>query len=245
MAARRGGVRLVAQARPRGPLRDLAEAALGGELNLSLVQGAADICGTITLELAEREVLPLWDARRWPKRTAAGRLFWALGAHLWRGWTLIRPRVPARGRAALRDAVAEEHLWGVPRSRPTPSFLAWTLIEQGNLEDARAVLEPVPLDQVPTYGGAQLQRSRAELFLAEGSFAAALDEAEAGAAGLTWVVNPASLPWGIAPGAGARRAGADRGGHRARARRAGARAAVGRAGDDRAHAPGPREPKAR
>ncbi len=181
---------------PADRCADLAEAALGGELNLSLVQGAADICGTITLELAEREVLPLWDAGL-AEAHRSGSLFWALGAHLWRGWTLIRHGFLPEAEQSLRDAVAEEHLWGVPPIQTyTPSFLAWTLIEQGRLEEARAVLEPVPLDQVPTYGGAQLHRSRAELFLAEGSFAAALEEAEAGAAGLTWVVNPAPLPWG-------------------------------------------------
>jgi DNA-binding CsgD family transcriptional regulator len=181
---------------PADRTADLAEEALGGELDLNLLSGASDIMAAITTEFAERDIMPLWDAAVEDAHRRGG-LFWALGLHLWHGWHLIRHGALTEGEEALRESLAEEALWGVPPIQTyAPSFLAWTLIEQGRLAEARSVLEPIPVDSVPTYGGSHLHRARAELFLAEGSFAEALAEAEAGEASVPWVVNPASIPWG-------------------------------------------------
>jgi DNA-binding NarL/FixJ family response regulator len=172
------------------------EKSLKGELDLNLMSGASDIMGVIVLEFAEREVFPLWDAAL-EEMHRGGSLFWALGLHLWRGWNLIRQGSLTEGEESLREAIAEEALWGVPPIQTyAPSFFAWALIEQGKLAEARAVLDAVPVDTAGTYGGQHLHRSRAELFLAEGSFAQALAEADTGQAMLPWVTNPASVPWG-------------------------------------------------
>jgi len=174
----------------------LAAEAIGGELELNLLMGAADIMGALVLELAEREVAPLWDAAL-EEAHRGGSLFWALTIHLWRGWSLIRSGLLREAEESLLEGHAEGRLWGVPALQSYPvSFLAWALVEQGKLDDARAVLEPVPVETVGTYGGQQLHRARAELFLAEGEHDAALAEAETGQAALPWVVNPAPLPWG-------------------------------------------------
>ena len=174
----------------------VVEQAVGDELDLNLLMGAADIMGVIVLEFAERDVWPLWD-RALEEAHRGGSLFWVLGMHLWRGWNLIRHGLLPEGEESLRSALEEEGLWGVPPIQTyAPSFLAWTLVEQGKLAEARAVLDPVPVDPVGTYGGQHLHRSRAELFLAEGSFEKALAEARTGEEGLPWVLNPASIPWG-------------------------------------------------
>jgi DNA-binding CsgD family transcriptional regulator len=181
---------------PADRVADLAEQMLGGELDLNLLSGTADIMAAITIELAERDVMPLWD-RAVEDAHRKGSLFWALGMHLWHGWHLIRHGSLTEGEEALRESLAEEALWGVPPIQTyAPSFLAWALVEQGRLAEARSVVEPIPVDPVGTYGGSWLHRARAELALAEGDFAAALDEAEAGEASIPWVVNPASIPWG-------------------------------------------------
>jgi DNA-binding CsgD family transcriptional regulator len=173
-----------------------AEKTIRGELDLNLLSGTADIMAAIVLEYAERDVWPLWDGAL-EEAHRGGSLFWALGLHLWRGWNLVRQGSLTEGEESLREALAEEALWGVPPIQTyAPSFLAWTLIEQGKLADAHAVLDPLPIESIGTYGGQQLHRARAELFLAEGSFDAALAEAETGEAMLPWIVNPASVPWG-------------------------------------------------
>jgi DNA-binding CsgD family transcriptional regulator len=181
---------------PADQIAAVAERAIGGELDLNLLMGAADIMALIALEFAERPVFPLWDAAL-EEAHRGGSLFWALGLHLWRGWNLIRHGALVEGEESLREALAEEKIWGVPPIQTyAPSFLAWTLVEQGRPAEARPVLEAVPVDPVGTYGGQHLHRARAELFLAEADYDKALNEAEQGEQSLPWVVNPASNPWG-------------------------------------------------
>jgi len=181
---------------PADRIADITERTLGGELDLNLMSGTADIMAAIVLEFAEREVTHLW-AGAVEEAHRGGSLFWALGLHLWHGWNLIRHGSLTEGEESVRESIAEEKIWGVPPTQAfAPAFLAWSLVEQGRLAEARAVLDPVPVDPVGTYGGSVLHRSRAELFLAEGDFAAALADAERGEAAVPYVLNPAANPWG-------------------------------------------------
>ena len=180
--------------RPAAETCAIALDSLAGGVLIEAENGYFTVGSAVPLVLAERrEGTEVWEAC-FADAHRRGSLFGAMGAHMWHGWTLIRLGNLPEAEESLRTALTEMEMWGNPRVEYTLGFLAWALIERGRLDEARAALERVPIESVPTWGGMHWKRSRVELLLAEGrneEALTALDEIRDS----VFARNPALFPW--------------------------------------------------
>jgi DNA-binding CsgD family transcriptional regulator len=156
----------------------LAQEALADDILIAADPGLFPVPALMVLTMADRdEALAGWQ-KLLDLAHRRGSLVGVLSVQLWSARTLL-------WRGDLRDAqerleAARERFaqWGRRRSRETygPAFLAATLTLRGDLAAARRVLEEdAQQDDDGSDGFAQLLGSRAQLLVAEGRHAEALD----------------------------------------------------------------------
>ncbi|HEX8123833.1 MAG TPA: BTAD domain-containing putative transcriptional regulator [Solirubrobacteraceae bacterium] len=116
---------------------------------------------------------------------------------MWRGWALSRRGEMVEAEAGLREALAGQVLWGLgPEVRAyTVGLAAETLLERGDVEGVRRLIEdavePPPGSDLRTF----LLTGRAQLALAEGDPAAAVAATDELARAASPIENPAWLLW--------------------------------------------------
>jgi DNA-binding NarL/FixJ family response regulator len=109
---------------------------------------------------------------------------------MWRGWTLILRGELRDAEASLREALADQRLWGNPRLHYSTAHLIQALVERGNLDEARGLLDVDPAPTAPTWPGHHWRRARVELLLAEGKYEEALAAAQEAARLIPWIEHP-------------------------------------------------------
>jgi DNA-binding CsgD family transcriptional regulator len=176
----------------------LAQQALDGDVLIAADPGLFPVPALMVLTMADRdEAVTGWEKLR-DLAHRRGALLGVLSVNLWSGRTLF-------WRGDLRDAqerleAANERFadWGRARSSQTygPAYLGATLVLRGDLAAAQAVLDAGQQEDDGSDGWAQLVASRAQLLIARGRFAEALEltrrlEASAAAIG----AFPGWPPW--------------------------------------------------
>ena len=153
----------------------------------------------VILTAAERpEVEEHWSERE-QAANRAGSLFGALTVHVWRAWGLL-------GEGQLDEAAADmirgqeaQNLWGSLVAAGTgqaAGVMASILVEKGQLEQARAVLDPEPIEHGASFGGVFRVAAEVELLLAERRHEEALVLAqEHFDASRRWIDNPGVVHW--------------------------------------------------
>ena len=106
-----------------------------------------------------------------------GSLLGVLSVNLWSGRTLLWRGELREAQERLESANERFAEWGRTRSRVTygPAFLGAVRLLRGDLAGARSTLAEGQADDDGSDGYAQLVRTRVELLLEEGDFAAALE----------------------------------------------------------------------
>ncbi|NHC13234.1 BTAD domain-containing putative transcriptional regulator [Motilibacter deserti] len=173
-----------------------AEHALADGKLQQVDNGLVWVGAIVTLALADRdEESSLWESTL-RQAYERGSLFTALTVSLWRGYSLLRQGDLPEAEAHLRTSVEQTLAWA-PTSGIGMSYslgwLAMTRFEQGDTDGAWATLRrdlPVSGD-----GTKVLATARAELLLAAGRHAEALEAAEEAAAGSSFMDNPGWRPW--------------------------------------------------
>jgi DNA-binding CsgD family transcriptional regulator len=155
----------------------LAQEALADDILIAADPGLFPVPALMVLTMADRdEAVSEWEKLR-DLAHRRGSLLGILSVNLWSARTLF-------WRGDLRDAqerleAARERFadWGRARSSQTygPAFLGATLVLRGDLAAARAVLDAGQQQDDGSDGCAQLLASRAQLLIAEGRFAEALE----------------------------------------------------------------------
>jgi DNA-binding CsgD family transcriptional regulator len=156
----------------------LAREALAGDVLINADPGLFPVPALMVLTVVDAdEAVAGWEKLR-ALAHRRGSLLGILSVNLWSGITLL-------WRGELRDAqerleAAHERFadWGRTRSRETygTAFLAAARLRRGDLEGARAVLAGGQEHDDGSDGFAELVRSRAELLLAEGHLAEAVEQ---------------------------------------------------------------------
>jgi len=160
-----------------GRCAGLAQRALADDVLIAADPGLFPVPALMVLTMADRdEALVGWE-KLLDLAHRRGSLVGVLSVQLWSARTLL-------WRGDLRDAqerleAARERFaeWGRRRSRETygPAFLAGALTLRGDLAAARTVLDGAQQDDDGSDGFVQLLGSRAQLLVAEGRYADALD----------------------------------------------------------------------
>jgi DNA-binding CsgD family transcriptional regulator len=155
----------------------LARRALAGDVLINADPGLFPVPALMVLTVVDAdEAVAGWD-KLLALAHRRGSLLGILSVNLWSGMTLL-------WRGELRDAqerleAAHERFadWGRTRSRETygTAFLAAARLRRGDLDGARAVLAGGQEHDDGSDGFAELVRSRAELLVAEGRFAEAVE----------------------------------------------------------------------
>jgi DNA-binding CsgD family transcriptional regulator len=151
------------------------------------------------LALADREeALDAWAAAMAEGHTRGSRLT-VSGVHLWRGWCWLQRGALDEARSELEEYVVATELRGGAGEAGMAycsGFLSRVLVEQGDLEAARAA---TALSASPTPGSdgdLQHRRGVIEVLLADGRWAEALAEVATAGARSRRRVNPAWVPFG-------------------------------------------------
>jgi DNA-binding NarL/FixJ family response regulator len=150
------------------------------------------------LVIADRpEALEAWDALL-ARAHVKGSLFTVLTAHLFRGYTLLLHGELVEAEESVALAIEEGELWGGLSLAALGYSLGWhaeALLELGQIEAARRVLDGMPRPAGHADGANFVRRGRIKLCLAEGRNEDALDLADEYARELKLVENPAIGPW--------------------------------------------------
>ena len=131
----------------------------------------------MVLTMADREeAVAEWEKLR-ALAHRRGSLLGVLSVNLWSGRTLLWRGELREAQERLEAANERFAEWGRTRSRETygSAFLGAARLLRGDLAGARAALADGQADDDGSDGYAQLARSRAELLLEEGDFAATLE----------------------------------------------------------------------
>jgi DNA-binding CsgD family transcriptional regulator len=181
---------------PRDECADLALAAIADGTLVEVDSGVSPVATACILTFAERpEIAGLWDG--WLEVAhRRGSAHGVLTVHVWRSVTLIAHGELVDTERSIEAGLEGHRLWGATVRAGTAQaygVLAWTLLEQGRLAEARAALEQETREPEMTYGGVFWRRPNAELLLAERDFEAAAAAADDLVS--DWVTNPAVVPW--------------------------------------------------
>jgi DNA-binding NarL/FixJ family response regulator len=155
----------------------LAERALADDVLIEVDPALFPVPALMVLTLADREEA----VAGWEKLLALahrrGSLLGVLSVNLWSGRTLLFRGELREAQERLESANERFAEWGRTRSRETygPAFLGAVQLLRGDLAGARSTLEEGQAVDDGSDGFAQLARTRAELLLEEGDFAAALE----------------------------------------------------------------------
>ena len=155
----------------------LAERALADDVLIGVDPALFPVPALMVLTMADREEA----VAGWEKLLALahrrGSLLGVLSVNLWSGRTLLWRGELREAQERLEAANERFAEWGRTRSRVTygPAFLGAVRLLRGDLAGARSTLEEGQPEDDASDGYAQLVRTRAELLLEEGDFAAALE----------------------------------------------------------------------
>jgi DNA-binding CsgD family transcriptional regulator len=183
---------------PADACADAAAAALeGGELIAIFQGGTVPIAPMMVLVWADREEgLAALDELR-AEAHRSGSLFTANGLHMFRGFALAARGDLAAAEEQVRTAVENSRMWGfgdLASQTFIRGFLCSTLVERGDLAEARRALGPEPHGR--DHEGVRFWLlGRLQLLVAEGDDAAAVAAANDLAARYPWITNPAVSPW--------------------------------------------------
>ena len=190
---------------PRGPGRstpglpteiaELSSWALADGLLIELDTGLMSVVAAIPLALADRDEAVTWFEAIDEAARAKGSVFAATGQMLWGGYTAFVRGELAEAQQGFRDSLETIALWGVPASAYSCGFIAQAAVEQGNLQEARAMLE---LSEVPPpLSDRMLILDKAEMavLLAEGKADEAVERSRASGMRAGWRRHPRYVPW--------------------------------------------------
>jgi DNA-binding CsgD family transcriptional regulator len=156
------------------------------------------LAAIIVLVLAEQpEALELWEQLR-AVAYRRGSLFAIIGLQLWRGFTLLTFGEIAEAGESLRQAAENEVSWARDSGAAiiyTSSFRARVLLEQGDVAGAQRSLERRGVSEAGSDGWLFAALAEAEIQLASGDHAGALEVLDRAQPHLWRVDNPAWLPW--------------------------------------------------
>lgn len=127
-----------------------------------------------------------------------GSLFSVVGLHVWQGWSLLAFGEVDEAAAALGQVEERDAAWARAGAAASPLIAttrARTLLEQGDVDGARAVLDR-SADATPGSDGAMFAAvAEAEVLVAEGRPAEALARVDRERAEFWRADNPSWLPW--------------------------------------------------
>ncbi len=181
--------RLCAAAPCAGAVR-LAREALTEQELYRVDNGLLWVVATTTQELADVDVMQLWEAALAHAREQ-GSLFAALSVHLWRGFSYLRRGDLDRALESLSLSDEEMRMWNSPvGSVYAFALMIAALLERGDVAGARAILE----QEITTHPGSDSERmlieSHADVLMAEGDHAAALEALDEARGLVRHLVNP-------------------------------------------------------
>jgi ATP/maltotriose-dependent transcriptional regulator MalT len=183
-----------------GSVAEVVEYSLAALEDGELVRttGGSSIIGPLrALSLADaEEAMDGFDA--WLEQAhQRGSLFAISTIHLFLGDLLRRRGELAEATDVLRAAVDEFALWGSGRmaQAQTRGFLAMTLLARGDVAGARRTLQPNPGEHDFENAGRYAMGAEAEVLLAEGRAAEALEVADEFGRRFPLWTNPAAVPW--------------------------------------------------
>ncbi len=175
----------------------LAREALAGGTLLAHDPSLMAVAAATVLGMAdEDDALAPWDRLR-SDAHRHGSAMVTTPVHMWRGWVLGRRGELEEAVLGLREAMAQQVLWGLgPEVRAyTVGLAAEALLEAGDVAGVRALVdgaaEPPPGSDLRTF----LLTGRAQLALAEGDPAGAVAATDELAAAPSAIENPAWVPW--------------------------------------------------
>jgi DNA-binding CsgD family transcriptional regulator len=184
--------------RPASDCVPRAYAALEGGTLVQADPSMATIAAIGVLVLGERpEPLAIWEQVR-AEAHRRGSLLATVGMALWRGWTLFHVGEIAEAEESLRQSAEGEASWALEAGQSviyTSAFLARVLLERGEITEAKQWMRRRG-DSVAGSDGTLLGAlGDAEVAIAEGRFAEAVELLDAQAPYRHRVDNPAWLPW--------------------------------------------------
>jgi len=156
---------------------DLAREALADDVLIAADPGLFPVPALMVLTMADRdEALVGWQ-KLLDFAHRRGSLVGVLSVQLWSARTLLWRGDLRDAQDRLESALERFAEWGRRRSRETygPAYLAAALTLRGDLATARKILDDAQQDDDGSDGFAQLLASRAQLLVAEGRHAEALD----------------------------------------------------------------------
>ena len=178
------------QCRPAADVAALSERALEGGVLLHADVGLFGVITTVTLELADRDVLPLLDTALGLAHER-GSLFAALAVHLWRGFALWRHGDLVEAEVALRTSREQMDTWrAVTGAGYVDAFLARLRLERNDLAGARRAAGATDA-AVGTDAHRLQMEAKADVLLAGGRPGEALAVLDRERVDLPHVVNPA------------------------------------------------------
>ena len=180
---------------PKDECVAIARAAIADGTLIDSEPGVSPVAAAVIFTLADLpEATAHWQDTM-ERANRSGSLFGTLTVHIWGAWTLYEQGELDDAERAILAGREETRLWGVtPAGAAQAAGLAASvMIARGRLQEARGAVESVPREPIVTFGGIYWWRACAELALAEGNPAAALEAAEA--LDVSWSVNPAANPW--------------------------------------------------
>lgn len=175
----------------------LAREALAGGVLIEADPGLFPAGAILTLLFADlNEAMVAWDELR-ELAYRRGSLLGILTVGLWRGFSLLWRGELREAEELLEGARDDFFAWGLeaPAEVYLPAILGAVRLARGDLAGAREELRRTTVPDARTDGHRHLLWSRAELLLAEGRFADALQVADDLSTRMVFVTNPAWAPW--------------------------------------------------
>jgi DNA-binding SARP family transcriptional activator/tetratricopeptide (TPR) repeat protein len=180
----------------RGRCLELCRFALADGVLLEADSGLLWVVAAMVREFCDEDISAFWDEAL-AHAFARGSLFASLSVHLWRGYMLWRRGKLREAEESLRTANEQIGMWGAMEvsAAYAQAFLIGVLLDQGDIEGARAFLNGIKSYERLGDGGRLFGEAEAKVLYAEGRYAdslAALDEVILLMAS---VRNPVWRPW--------------------------------------------------
>jgi DNA-binding CsgD family transcriptional regulator len=175
----------------------LAREALAGGVLIEADPGLFPVGPILTLLFADLdEAMVAWDELR-ELAYRRGALLGILTVGLWRGFSMMWRGELREAQELFEVARDDFRAWGLlsPAEVYLPAFIGAVRLARGDLAGAREQLFGHHVPDARTDGHRHLLWSRAELLLAEGRFAEALELAEDLSGRMTFITHPAWAPW--------------------------------------------------
>ena len=174
---------------------DLAWFAIADDEIFELDNGLLWVGASQVLTYADRpETLDVYD-RALSYAHRSGSLFHAIAVHLFLGIELVGRGDLQRAEELARENFSGTVLWSSNVLHAHVGLTVWALVEQGRLEEARALIDEYGRPDPSQEGIPVWSRSQVELLLAERRPEDALEAVDFMRDRFPWIDNPSFLPW--------------------------------------------------